>query len=414
MKFRDWDNNLKYRLYMEFANGFLYWMFFPYMTRFFTGYYGELATGILLLGLKTFEAVAVLMGGYLADRYGRKKMMQIASVLRILTFAFYMICFFPLFHELPLFAVFAYATTGLFSAFYNSASRAMVADLIAPADRPAVFSTFYVIANITIVVGPLIGGVLFFQYPFYIMLAAFIISVIMYFIITTQFHETVHHQVQKLLLKDVPGWFTTLHKQFASYMTIYRDRIFGLFAIAWILLSITASQFSSMLSIYADSTISIFGFAIDKYSIIIAINGIMISLFGILLQRLMIRLRFSNKTIFAIGAGAYSVSMLLFGIDSSMLFLALGMIVLTFGEIILVAPNSTFIVEIAPENQRAQYLAAADFPNTCARIIAPLFISFVGVIGFRLSFIILAIFSAIAAFIFWHMFHLYAVRKAKQ
>lgn len=73
MRIRDWDVNLKIRLFGEAAMNITFWMFFPFLTIYFAEAFGKGTAGFLLVLSQAFSVIANLLGGYSADRFGRKK-----------------------------------------------------------------------------------------------------------------------------------------------------------------------------------------------------------------------------------------------------------------------------------------------------------------------------------------------------
>lgn len=73
MRLRDWDRNLKIRLFGEALMNITYWMFFPFLTIYFADEFGKEQAGFLLVFSQVFSVMANLMGGYCADRFGRKR-----------------------------------------------------------------------------------------------------------------------------------------------------------------------------------------------------------------------------------------------------------------------------------------------------------------------------------------------------
>jgi len=125
-------------------------------------YFVELGGSPLTLGLMASIALLVqcgvlLLGGFIADYYGRRRVM-------VLT-AFYGV-FFPLLYAVirdwRLFA--ALSIIAALGAVSNPASHAMVADSIPPEKRTTGIASLQVVSSFPVTVGPLIGGWLIQNY----------------------------------------------------------------------------------------------------------------------------------------------------------------------------------------------------------------------------------------------------------
>ena len=108
-----------------------------------------LLVGALLAGLSGF------LGGYLSDRIGRRRVMLVGQgimvgypiVLLLLSTSKWA-------------ALSALALAGAFGSLGGSTAQAMVADLVAPERREAAYASVRVAANLGVVAGPPIGGLL--------------------------------------------------------------------------------------------------------------------------------------------------------------------------------------------------------------------------------------------------------------
>ena len=119
-------------------------------------YFVELGGSPLTLGLMAsiallVQCVMLLLGGFIADYYGRRRIM-------VLT-AFYGV-FFPLLYAVirdwRLFA--ALSIIAALGAISNPASHALVADSIPPKKRTTGMASLQVLSSFPVIVGPLIGG----------------------------------------------------------------------------------------------------------------------------------------------------------------------------------------------------------------------------------------------------------------
>ena len=179
MKFNQWPKVLKLRLIFEFMNNFLYWMFLIYLTPTVIAIFGPVFAGSLLFASKSIAIVGGFLCGGLSDVFGRRTMMMIGSVMRILQFALLALAFGQSDQFIQASLIVVSQFVGMFvRIFYDTASRAMVADTIAdPEDRTHVFTVFYTAANIAVVFGPIIGGIYFQQAKFLMVSLATVISV---------------------------------------------------------------------------------------------------------------------------------------------------------------------------------------------------------------------------------------------
>jgi MFS family permease len=130
---------------------------YPFATLYF---YGEVGIAFTLVGTGLFaNSVATaggnLLGGYLADQYGRKPVMVASMALSAPTLAAY-----ALVTTAPAFITVATAA-GLAAGLFAPASQAMVADLTPDADREQAYGLLKVASNAGFGSGFVVGGVLF-------------------------------------------------------------------------------------------------------------------------------------------------------------------------------------------------------------------------------------------------------------
>ncbi|MBM7660319.1 MFS family permease [Bacillus mesophilus] len=420
MRLRDWDLNLKVRLYGEFFVNVLFWMFFPFMAIYFSEEFGKDKAGLLLILSQVFGVLANLVGGYCADHFGRKRMMVISTFgqgVFFLIFAFAN----SMWMESALVSFICFTVIGVFGSLYWPASQAMVADVVEEKNRNSVFAIFYTGINIAVVIGPIVGGIFFFQHRFELLLTAaltsFVIGIILQKMVTETAPSLQNQAVKKTEKVTLVGAIT---QQVADYKIIFQDKIFLLFIIAGVVSAQTFMQLDLLMAVYTKELVplqTLIGFGDFRlelggekaFGLIIAFNGFMVALLTVVITRQVDKYR--ERDVFITSALLYGVGIFLFG-QSTMLWVLLGaMAIFTMAEIMVVGIQQSFVSKLAPEHMRGQYFAAASLRFTIGRTIAPISISLSMWIGYQWTFVMLTVLCVISALIYYYMYQLFEKQK---
>ncbi|MGL4624943.1 MAG: MFS transporter [Culicoidibacterales bacterium] len=395
MKFNQWPKVLKLRLIFEFMNNFLYWMFLIYLTPTVIAIFGPVFAGSLLFASKSIAIVGGFLCGGLSDVFGRRTMMMIGSVMRILQFALLALAFGQSDQFIQASLIVVSQFVGMFvRIFYDTASRAMVADTIAdPEDRTHVFTVFYTAANIAVVFGPIIGGIYFQQAKFLMVSLATVISV--------GFLVAVYFLFQETLPKSQRKHQQSVKMQVKGYSGLLKEKVLLVFFGFLLLTSILGdANFNTITPIYVveylGEQMSLFGFSFAPLAFLMTINGILCVTLTHPVNRLYHKLRMKPQVILAIGIGLQMLGFLCYSIDTSLTFLTIGMVIYTVGEVSGIGQISTFTLAQAGEAHRAKALALTDFVRSLGQAITPLLLIFQSVIGFNGVFALLLIFGAVA------------------
>ena len=421
MRFRDWDQNLKVRLYGEALMNITFWMFFPFLTIYFAESFGKDKAGFLLIFSQVFSVFANLLGGYTADRFGRKRMMVISAFGQGIAFLVFAYAVSP-WYTSPMLGFICFALVGVFGSIYWPASQAMVADVVPEKDRSNVFAIFYTSINIAVVVGPILGAIFYVKYRFELMVAVGIISILLALVLAKWTRETVPASAQKERAAD-GKWYDFLKTQLADYKVIVQDKVFLMFIIAGILAAQTFMQLDLLFPVYTKDTVhnqtvlelgnKVFAVTGEQaFGLILSENGLLVAVFTVAVTKYMTRFR--ERNVFVLSSIIYAVAILLFGATNWIWGLIAAMAVFTLAELMTAGLQQTFISNLAPEHMRGQYFAAASLRYTIGRTIAPISIPLTVWIGYGWTFIILSILALLSAGLFWVMFKMYEKKIATE
>ncbi len=412
MRIRDWDLNLKIRLFGEGANNLLFWMFFPFMAIYFSQSFGKEWAGILLVSTQFISVILGLAGGYCADHFGRKRMMVLSTYGQVLSFLVFALANSPWLHS-PVLTFISFTVLGLCGNFYWPASHAMVADMVDEKHRNEIFAVFYTSINISVVLGPIIGGFLFFSARFALLIACMVTSLVVAIVLQKFVRETVVKK-EKIVEQEKQNWRVYIWHQLSDYRVIAKDRIFLLFIIAGVLVSQTFMQLDLLIAVYTNDvvprqTLFHLGHWVVQaggkqiFSWLISENGLLVALFTLAVTKWMTR--YQERSAFIGSCMFYGASMLVMALSHNVWVLGSAIILFTVAELMVVSIQEGFVSKLAPKEMRGQYFAASSLRFTMGRMIAPIAIPMTVWIGYFWTFIVLAVLAFVGAGLYGVMFH---------
>lgn len=417
MRLRDWDRNLKIRLAGESVVNITFWMFFPFLAIYFTDSFGKSIAGFLLIISQAFSVLANLLGGYYADKFGRKTMMVLSSLAQGIAYLIFAMASSPWFDS-PGISFICFTAVSIFGSIYWPASQAMVADVVKEKDRSSVFAIFYTATNIAVVIGPILGGIFYEDYRFILLLFAGLLNIALSFVLKIWIAETAPKYKETATTDK--NWLRVLSTQLKDYQVIVKDRTFLLFILAGVLIGQTFMQLDLLFPVYVNETVqtqSLFSLgswtleleSTQAFGMLLAENGLLVALFTISITRWMSK--YKEKNVFVISSIIYGVSILIFSQTSIIWVLMFAILLFSFAELMTAGIQQGFISEIAPDDQRGKYFAAASLRFTFSKMIAPLSIPMSAWFGYEWTFIIIALLAVVSAFIYYVMFKQYEVKK---
>ncbi len=330
-------------------------MIFPFFALYITGRFnvGMTQAGIILGLFSLFSSVGNMIGGGLADRIGRRTVMLMGLILSALsTLALGLVNNYYVLYGLAIIA-------GFLSNFGHPAREAMIADIIEEDKRADAFGIMRVAMNVAWMVGPTIGG--FIAYRSYLSafvadtVASLIAALILFLSIPESRPETVEGQPGENFLQT-----------FANYRLVLRDRAFLAFVLVTSLMMLVYTQLYSTLSVYLRD---VHGVPEQGYGFLMSLNASVVVVLQFFITRKVSK--HPPMLMMALGTVLYIVGYTMYGFVGGFVLFAVAMLIITFGEMIVMPLGYTIVSKLAPVDMRGRYMAAYSLTWAIPNAIGP-------------------------------------------
>ncbi len=246
--FKSLHPNIRIRIYTSFLGRVIGSMIFPFMAIYFTNKINATVAGILLLIHVVVQFVSGLYGGYLADLLGRKRMMVTGEWIRVIGVVGLILVNSPWFVS-PWITFYMMLIIGVSSGLVNPAAEAMLIDVSTKETRAFMYSINYWAVNMSMMIGVIVGGWLYQDYFFELLLSLLVMSFIVLWMTVALIHET--YVVQKTTKKEYG--FSPLMK---SYQTVIKDFPFVLFTLGGIMILALEFQRNNFIAVRLEDEIT--------------------------------------------------------------------------------------------------------------------------------------------------------------
>lgn len=347
---------LMFASFIDMLGGSLIFPFFSlFMTRKFNVGMTEVGTMFLVWAL-TSGLIGNVLGGALADRFGRKTNM-IFGLIASATSALLMVVI----KDIVVFYI-AIAIVGIFEDIAGPARQAMIADLVPEELRGDAYGLFRIVFNLSVTIGPAIGGFMASRSFEMLFFADVVISLLVALFVFMFLPETRPVNVRTEAHKE-----ETFRDTFKGYGQVLRDKLFVAFILVSILSTMMYFNMNSTLSVYLVNHRSI---SPEQFGYILSLNAGMV----VVLQMFFTRLTAKWKPMLAIAFGnlLYVIGFTMYGFVASYTMYLLAMVIITIGEMIYAPKEQTLIASFAPEHMRARYMAIRNFSWIIPVSIGPL------------------------------------------
>ncbi len=316
-------------------------MLFPFFSLYITQKFGVGMTqaGIILGIFSFFGLIGGIIGGVMTDKFGRRKPILfglVFSAISTLSLGFvdnYVMLF-------PLAVV-----IGLLSDVAGPAHQAMIADILPEKQRAEGFGILRVVANLSWIIGPTIGG--FVANRSYLALfitdavISCIVAVLFYYLISETKPDAVGDEGDESIAQTFKGYFRVLH-----------NYAFVAFIVATMLMSVVYLQMYNSLSVYLRDN---HGVSAQGYGFLLTTSALTVIFLQFWTTR---RIKHAPPfLLMAFGTLFYMVGFSMFGFVSAYWMFVSAIIVITIGEMIIMPISQALAANFAPEAMRGRYMA---------------------------------------------------------
>jgi len=326
---------------VSFIDGIGRTLIFPFFALYITQKFsvGMTQAGLVLGAFSIFSLVGSVVGGALTDRIGRKKLILFGLVVSaVTTLSLGMVNEFVLLFPVA-------AIVGIFADVAGPASQAMIADILPEKQRQEGFGILRVVANMSWIVGPTIGGFManidFFLLFVTDALVSCVVAIIFFLFIPETKPEAHPGEKPESMLQT-----------FGGYAKVLRDSPFVAFILAAIVMGLVYIQMYNSLSVFLRDQ---HGISPQGYGFLLTVSAITVILLQFPTTRL-IKVR-PPFLMMAFGTIFYIIGFGMFGFVSAYWLFVAAIAIVTVGEMIVVPTSSALAANFAPVAMRGRYMA---------------------------------------------------------
>ena len=330
-------------------------MLFPFFALYLTRKFGVGMTevGVLFAVFSLSGFISSTIGGALTDRLGRKGIVIFSLIASsVSAVAMGLVTSFEAFFVLAM-------TVGILSDVAGPAHNAMVADILPEEKRAQGYGIIRVAFNLSVTIGPIIGGLLATRSYLALFIADAVISLITAALVWRFMPETKPAPKAGAVQESMAGTF-------GGYFRVLRDLPFLMFMGTCILMTLVYLNMNTTLGVYLRD---VYGIPESGYGYILSLNAAMVVLFQFGITR-----RIEKRPpmlMMALGAALYAIGFAMYGFVSTYILFLLAMVIITAGEMIVAPVGQALVAKFAPEEMRGRYMAVFGYSWGISFMIGP-------------------------------------------
>ncbi len=320
-------------------------LLFPFFALYITSKFnvGMTEVGGLFAAFAFSSFIGSAIGGALTDRFGRKWIIIFGLVAS--SFSLVVMGLIESFQAFIFLAFFV----GILTDVAGPAHQAMVADLLPEEKRADGYGILRVAFNLSVVIGPAIGGFLAARSYFLLFISDAVISFATALLVFAFLPETKPEAHPGAPAQTVRG-------SFAGYLQVFRNAAFMLFLGAVMLEVFTYMNMNTTLGVYLRDQ---HGASEAGYGLLLSINAAMVVFMQFPITRLITK--YPPMLMMALGTFLYVIGFSMYGFVFTYAWFVIAMVIITIGEMVVSPVAQALVASFAPEDMRGRYMAVAGF-----------------------------------------------------
>lgn len=336
---------------------------FPFMSLLLTQRlgYSAIQAGYIMVVISFGNMAGSLIGGKLADEFGRKRTY---SILTAIIIASMIIAGFVCTHKIVIPCIFV--SYSCVSAIMPAVS-AMIIDLSDESNRNECFSLMYIFGNLGCAAGPVIAGFLFYRHMPMIFFSMAVFYIISFVIIVSKIQDD--YVPNRLRKHDIAE-----EKEKSLLSIVIHRPVMLVFVICLVVLTICYIELDYMLPLQLSHVFGLdLGSKLSSWTW--AING----LFCVLLTPAIIARIKGSKPLFNIifGCLLYVVGFGMYALHINIPIFIIAAIIWTAGEVVINNQATVFLADQAPPTYNGRCISLYEFARGIGKCFGPLIFSYI-------------------------------------
>ncbi|WP_070120914.1 MFS transporter [Bacillus marinisedimentorum] len=363
MSFFSFNSTVRIRLVLQFITTMATMSVTPYLVIYFSNNLGAVVTGFMFLGVMAASIVGTIIGGFVSDHIGRKKVIVLAEALVSMGFVGAALANSP-FTNLPYVTFLLFLMIHFSTGAAEPAYQALIIDVSNKENRRSIYTFSYWFRNLAIALGGMLGAFLFDDFIFFLFLGVALTTLISLFV-TIFFIEETFRIVPGKRLKEQEGELANRLSMFKSYKHVLKHKAFRALVFGNLLILSIEEQLTNVIGIRLKNELaepqSIFPFlplevdGVNMIGILKSENTILVVCLTVVVSIMMKKL--ADRFVLLVGLLLYFAGFTVISFSSIPSTLMIAMFFASLGELMHIPVKQALLANMVPDHARSKYMA---------------------------------------------------------